>query len=85
MKKIINGVEVDLRPDEVLVEQKKEADWIAHVAKDRAVQYKFNREVEYPSVQDQLLHLWDSMDKGEIPVSKAFYEAIKAVNDKYPA
>jgi hypothetical protein len=43
------------------------------------------RHISYPSIQDQLLLIWASMDSGEIPQSKGFYNAIKAVNDKYPA
>jgi hypothetical protein len=85
MKKNVNGVDVDLTPDEILVEQKKETDWIAEKQKEVTEKYKFNRLAEYPSVQDQLLLLWDAMDKGEIPQAKSFYEAIKTINDKYPA
>ncbi len=40
--------------------------------------------ISYPSVQDQLLSIWNSMDSGEIPKSKAFYNSIKTINDKYP-
>jgi hypothetical protein len=42
------------------------------------------RHISYPPIQDQLLAIWASMDSGEIPVSKAFYDLIKEVNDKYP-
>ena len=43
------------------------------------------RAAEYPSIQNQLLMLWSSMDAGEIPKSAAFYTAIQAINQKYPA
>ena len=41
------------------------------------------RKENYPSVEDQLLAIWASMDTGEIPKSAAFYNAIKAINDQY--
>jgi hypothetical protein len=42
------------------------------------------RMAEYPGVSQQLDMLWHAMDTGEIPVAKEFYNAIKAVKDKYP-
>ncbi len=49
------------------------------------VQYLDQRAAAYPSIQSQLLQLWDSMDTGEIPKSAAFYNAILAINQQYPA
>jgi hypothetical protein len=46
--------------------------------------YKYLREKEYPSINEQLDTLWHSMDSGEIPKSQTFYTTIKAVKDKYP-
>ena len=43
-----------------------------------------NRVSEYPAIGDQLDMLWHDMDEGVIPKSNRFYDAIKAVKDKYP-
>ena len=49
-------------------------------------QYKFNREAEYPSIQEQLDMLWHSIDQNPALKSQYFhfYEAIKAVKVKNP-
>ncbi len=39
---------------------------------------------EYPRVSDQLDMLWHAMDAKEIPVAVEFYNAIKAVKEKFP-
>lgn len=46
--------------------------------------YSGGRRREYPAIGDQLDALWHSMNNGEIPKAAAFYDAIKAVKDKYP-
>ena len=61
---------------------------IGHVYDEKSQQFSIPNKLDvrymsYPPLQDQLLAIWASMDSGEIPVSKAFYNAIKAVNDKY--
>ncbi len=84
--KIVNGEQIQVSAEE---EVAIKAEWAA--ADSERAQYEAtkayldNRKKEYPSVEDQLLAIWKSMDSGEIPQSKAFYNAIKAVNDKYPA
>ena len=86
LTEIVNGVEVPVAADK---EVEIKAEWAAYDATkadyDAKKSYLDKRKIAYPSVQDQLLALWSSMDTGEIPKSKAFYEAIKAVNDQYPA
>jgi len=89
MKKTIAGpdgsIDVDLSPEE---EASLKSDWEKSDAAQKEYREKKEylnlRKLAYPSIQDQFLMLWSSMDSGEIPKSKAFYEAIKAVNDKYP-
>jgi hypothetical protein len=46
--------------------------------------YAVLRAYEYPTIVQQLEMLWDSMDSGEIPKSKDFYDTIKSVKDKFP-
>lgn len=46
--------------------------------------YQADRFAEYPGIGQQLDMLWHSMNNGEIPKAAAFYDAIKAVKDKYP-
>ena len=46
--------------------------------------YRRQREEAYPSIEDQLDALWKAMDEGVLPKAGKFYDAIKAVKDKYP-
>ena len=46
--------------------------------------YVERRRTDYPEIGDQLDMLWHSMDNGDIPKSLEFYEAIKAIKNKYP-
>lgn len=64
--------------------EEKEANWKAGEGARLFKQQQVNRELAYPSIGTQLDMLWHAMDAGEIPVCKYFYEAIKAVKDKYP-
>ncbi len=82
--KMVNGVVVPCTAEDEAAIVQKEA--VAAIDREKYAknEYILNRKNEYPSVQDQLLAIWNSMDKGEIPQSKEFYSAIKAVNDKYP-
>jgi hypothetical protein len=82
--KIVNGVEVPLSAADLAEIAAREAKYQVEKANYSKVEYLDLRKAEYPLIQDQLLMLWDSMDSGEIPQSKAFYNAIKAINDKYP-
>jgi hypothetical protein len=83
--KTVNGVEVPLTAAEEADIAAKEASWTQEKSAYSKVQYLDQRAAAYPAIQDQLLAIWNSMDTGEIPQSKAFYNAIKTVNDKYPA
>lgn len=47
-------------------------------------EYAYKRKPEYPRIGDQLDMLWHAMDTGQIPKAQQFYNAIKAVKDKYP-
>ena len=46
--------------------------------------YKGLRQVEYPSLGDQLDMLWHAIDNGTLNKTSDFYTAIKAVKDAHP-
>tara|TARA_B100001179_G_scaffold219393_1_gene192979 strand:+ start:587 stop:892 length:306 start_codon:yes stop_codon:yes gene_type:complete len=48
------------------------------------VAYQRKRIYEYPRVEEQLDMLWHAMDDGILTKVDAFYDANKAVKDKYP-
>ena len=47
-------------------------------------EYQRKRIYEYPRVEEQLDMLWHAMDDGTLTKVDAFYDANKAVKDKYP-
>ncbi len=49
-----------------------------------ATEYQRQRIVEYPPIADQLDMLWHAMDDGTLTKVDTFYNANKAVKDKYP-
>ena len=49
-----------------------------------AIEYQRKRIYEYPRVEEQLDMLWHAMDDGTLTKVDAFYDANKAVKDKYP-
>jgi hypothetical protein len=83
--KTVNGQEVPLTAAEEAEVTAKELLWTQQQAAYSKVQYLDQRLAAYPTIQNQLLQLWSSMDTGEIPKSVAFYNAILAVNQQYPA
>ena len=46
--------------------------------------YQRKRIYEYPRVEEQLDMLWHAMDDGTLTKVDAFYDANKAIKDKYP-
>lgn len=76
---------VPLTAAEIADRNARDAKFIIDKASIDSNMYLFNRQAAYPSIQDQLLMLWSSMDSGEIPKSQAFYKAIQTVNQQYPA
>ena len=47
-------------------------------------EYQRKRIYEYPRIEEQLDMLWHAMDDGTLTKVDAFYDANKAVKDKYP-
>ncbi len=85
LTKMVNGESVPLSAKEEAetlaawaAEDKKQAEFIANFG------YISKRSTEYPSIGDQLDMLWHSMESGEIEKSTQFFNACKAIKDKYP-
>ena len=80
MKKSVNGVIVDMTPEEIEA-RKKEVDHYEKVTKvEKAkVRYKFERMSNYPAIGDQLDALYHA---GVFP--KEMADQIKAVKDANP-
>ena len=73
-----DGNTVTLDEDKITTE----IDKLQTVYDDAAYQRK--RIYEYPRVEEQLDMLWHAMDDGTLTKVDAFYDANKAVKDKYP-
>lgn len=58
--------------------------WVEIPVDVPVLRYTAQRCNEYPSIGEQLDMLWHSMNTGEIPQSKSFFEAIQAVKIKHP-
>ncbi len=73
-----DGNKVTLDEDKIKIElDKLTADY-------DATEYQRQRIVEYPPIADQLDMLWHAMDDGTLTKVDTFYNANKAVKDKYP-
>jgi hypothetical protein len=85
LTKVVDGIHIDLTPQE---EADVRAKWAAEdkrVADDQAINgHKYKRAPNYPHIHDQLDMLWHAMDSGEIPKAKDFYNAIAKVKTDYP-
>ena len=66
MKKSVNGVIVDMTPEEIEARKAEEVEYEkVKIEKDK-VRYKFERHNSYPSVEDQLDMLyWDKKKRHE--------------------
>lgn len=82
--KLVNGRRVPLTEAEIAQRDQDSAEHQKRLAEHEKVKYRDERVRAYPSIGDQLDMLYKAMDRGEIPKSKEFYNAIKAVKDAYP-
>jgi len=73
-----DGNTVTLDEDKVTTELDK-----LQTAYDDAA-YQRKRMYEYPRIEEQLDMLWHAMDDGTLTKVDAFYDANKAIKDKYP-
>ena len=85
MKKIVNGIPVELTPAEQIAVQ---AEWAANDAEQAEYEasfgYKDRRRQEYPSTADQLDLLYEAMKGGEIQKATNWFDTVKSVRDQYP-
>jgi len=91
MKKIVNGIEIEMTAAEIAAKQAEEQAWLEEQSKNnetiiKQAPYINQRRNDYPPIGDQLDMLWHSIDKDPELKSKYFdfYEAIKAVKVKHP-
>jgi hypothetical protein len=91
MKKVVNGIEIEMTSAEIAAKQAEEQTWLKEQSKKNQTikeqpPYIKQRRNAYPEIGDQLDMLWHSIDKDPQLKSKYFdfYEAIKAVKVKYP-
>tara|TARA_Y100000361_G_scaffold118654_1_gene110060 strand:+ start:605 stop:889 length:285 start_codon:yes stop_codon:yes gene_type:complete len=91
MKKVVNGIEIEMTASEIAAKQAEEQAWLEKQSKNNKTikeqaPYINQRRNAYPEIGDQLDMLWHSIDQDPQLKSKYFdfYEAIKAVKVKYP-
>jgi len=91
MKKVVNGIEIEMTGAEIAAKQAEEQAWLEKQSKNnetiiKQAPYINQRRSAYPEIGDQLDMLWHSIDQDPQLKSKYFdfYEAIKAVKVKYP-
>ena len=95
MKKMLNGVLMDMTSEEVILKNKHTEEWLKEQSKNEE-QSKNNETIQapyieqrrnaYPEIGDQLDMLWHSIDQDAELKSKYFnfYQAIKSIKVKYP-
>jgi hypothetical protein len=90
-KKYVNGVLMDLTPEEETQRQADSQAWLEEQSKNNETiteqaSYIQQRRNAYPEIGDQLDMLWHSIDQNPKLKSEyfEFYEAIKAVKVKHP-
>ena len=79
MKKIVNGIEIQLTEQEISDLQNQEQAWLKKKAEYDAEEWKRNRQSEYPSIDDCIHALLDGGDTlTELQAKRA------ATKTKYP-
>ena len=79
MKKSVNGVIVDMTPEEIEARKAEEVEYEKVKIENDKVRYRFERATKYPAIGDQLDALYHA---GAFPEDMA--KQIKEVKDKYP-
>ena len=62
MKKIVNGIEIQLTEQEISDLQNQEQAWLKKKAEYDAEEWKRNRQAEYPTLQDCIHAILDGSD-----------------------
>ena len=77
MKKLVNGVYIDMTAEEISAKQIEEKAWLEE---QNATQYQRERATAYPSMQEQLdMQYWDSVNG-----TTTWKDAIEAVKTENP-
>ena len=91
MKKMLNGVLMDMTSEEVILKNKHTEEWLKEQSQNNETiteqaPYINQRRNAYPEIGDQLDMLWHSIDQDAELKQKYFdfYQAIKSVKVKYP-
>ena len=80
MKKLVNGIIVDMTAEEIAVRQSEEAQGLEEKAEYDANQYQRDRATAYPSIQDQL----DMQYHDAVNGTTTWKDTIQAVKDANP-
>lgn len=80
MKKIVNGVEVQMTDAEIA---EVHSQWEAEQEKQALLSYAINRQYAYPSIQEQLDMLWHSVNNGIGLKDSDWFAQLKSVKDTY--
>jgi hypothetical protein len=83
MKKMVNGVIVDMTPEEIAQRQEEESQWQIYKQEWDSKQYARDRAAEYPSLADFAdAYYW--AQNGDDTKMTAYIEKCAAVKEKYP-
>lgn len=80
---MVNGVIVDMTPEEIAEREQQEIDWAVYKAEYDAKAYQRSRATEYPSLADFAdAYYW--AQNGDDTKMTAYIEKCAAVKEKYP-
>jgi hypothetical protein len=83
MKKMVNGVIVDMTPEEIAEKEQQEREWAIYKAEYDAKAYQRSRAAEYPSLADFAdAYYW--AQNGDDTKMTAYIEKCAEVKTKYP-
>ena len=81
MKKIVNGIEIELTPEE---SSAIKAEWKRSDKERARKSWLYGRASEYPSISDQLDMIFHAIEDG-VPLNESeFFAEIKRIKEKYP-
>tara|TARA_R100001086_G_C11812555_1_gene251941 strand:+ start:133 stop:402 length:270 start_codon:yes stop_codon:yes gene_type:complete len=84
MKKMVNGVEVDLTPEEIEEFKAREAEHAAKLIEAAKVEYQVKRKAEYPPIEDIVVALLEAYQEGRPEMLKNIMSKRIEVKKKYP-
>jgi muconolactone delta-isomerase len=84
MKKMVNGVEVDLTPEEIEEFKAREAEHAAKLIEDAKIEYRLKRKSEYPPIEDVVVALLEAYQEGRPEMLKNIMAKRMDIKKKYP-